>query len=343
LSSAELQFCGRPGVLPAMCLDVPSGAIVRRAKPVGAPKLPRMGVKDQSILIFSSLFVVGSFFWFPLLVYYAFRKCQTWKARFGLLIFVALVTLMPLSPKRGMRHNYLWKVWHDYFGTDFIYESFDAIAKDKAHLFAMIPHGIYPFGAALSLVGRGDDNFRNAKPVVAGAALRMPIFGHLIQAIGAVVASRKSISRALQSGTNLSMPTGGIAEIFLGSATEEVALLSRRKGFIKLAIQEGVPLVPVYVFGNSGALGLLKSSFLEWLSRTFRISVAPFVGRWGLPIPFRVPLRYAIGAPIPTVRTPKPTDAQVDAIQEQFTRALVALFEKHKGAYGWGDRKLKIV
>ena len=44
--------------------------------------------------------------------------------------------------------------------------------------------------------------------------MAVPIFGHLIQLMGAVRASPQGISEALRQGLNLAMPTGGIAEMF---------------------------------------------------------------------------------------------------------------------------------
>jgi 1-acyl-sn-glycerol-3-phosphate acyltransferase len=70
-----------------------------------------------------------------------------------------------------------------------------------------------------------------------------------------------------------------------------VALLKGRKGFVRLALKTGAPLVPVYVFGNSKLLRLLKlPELFERMSRWSRISLTPFFGRFGLPIPFRLPL-----------------------------------------------------
>jgi hypothetical protein len=42
----------------------------------------------------------------------------------------------------------------------------------------------------------------------------VPIFGHLLQLMGAIKATPQAISQALQQGLNLSMPVGGIAEMF---------------------------------------------------------------------------------------------------------------------------------
>ncbi len=60
---------------------------------------------------------------------------------------------------------------------------------------------------------------------------------------------------ALKSGKSLGINPGGIAEMYYGYPqpgwleNEEGILLSKRKGFIRLALKYGVDLVPVFVFG----------------------------------------------------------------------------------------------
>lgn len=49
----------------------------------------------------------------------------------------------------------------------------------------------------------------------------------------------------------MSLVPGGIAEMFLWEEHREVIKIRDRKGFVRIAVEQGVPLVPVYHFGNS--------------------------------------------------------------------------------------------
>ena len=51
---------------------------------------------------------------------------------------------------------------------------------------------------------------------------------------------------------------GGVAELFKCNLDEERIYLSKRKGFIKLALREGVDVIPIYFFGNTTVLRILK-------------------------------------------------------------------------------------
>jgi 2-acylglycerol O-acyltransferase 2 len=254
-------------------------------------RLKPISTVEEAIVIISSLTVVGSFFWVPLVFMQLYRKCETTKAKIALFAALLAAIFVPLNARKSFRQNRMWDAWHAYFSTQIRQEG--ALTGKSGKIFVVIPHGIFPFGGALSLVGKLGEYLGNPLPVVASAAMRVPVFGHLIQSMGAVPANKTAIGNALQAGKNLSLIPGGIAEIFAIRKREEVALLKDRKGFVRLALQHGAPLVPVYVFGTSRLLRLVKlPEIVERMSRWFRISLTPFWGRFGLPVPFRLPLLY---------------------------------------------------
>ena len=65
--------------------------------------------------------------------------------------------------------------------------------------------------------------------------------------------------------------------------------------------------------------------------------------RWGLPVPFKVPLLFAVGDAISVQQCNNPTNEQVAAVHAQFCKALVALFDKYKHTYGWSHKTLRLV
>ena len=73
-----------------------------------------------------------------------------------------------------------------------------------------------------------------------------------------------------------------------------------------------------------------------------------FHGRLGLPIPFQVPLLYALGRHIRIDAIPggvKLRQEDVDFVHNIFVRELQRTFQLHKRAYGcgWESKTLKIV
>lgn len=68
--------------------------------------------------------------------------------------------------------------------------------------------------------------------------------------MGAVRADRSNAIRILQTDKlNLLLYPGGSDEIFLTDPSSTETTIIARKGFIRLALQQGVDLVPSFVFG----------------------------------------------------------------------------------------------
>jgi 2-acylglycerol O-acyltransferase 2 len=73
---------------------------------------------------------------------------------------------------------------------------------------------------------------------------------------GAVDAGRATAHKVLDAGLSAIVYPGGSAEIFTTEPSSgrgddtTTFLLSNRKGFIKLALEHRVPIVPVVVYGE---------------------------------------------------------------------------------------------
>jgi 1-acyl-sn-glycerol-3-phosphate acyltransferase len=149
----------------------------------------------------------------------------------------------------------------------------EEINQGKNFLLVCQPHG------ALSLCGicsAIDCPTRTLPPTaVADALLHTPILKHVLGIFGLVSASKQSMIRQLKKpgaeGTVV-LYVGGMAELFLSCENEEKLYLKKRKGFIKLALTTGVDVVPVYLFGNTSVLSVLKTGPLASISRRFQVS-----------------------------------------------------------------------
>jgi hypothetical protein len=137
---------------------------------------------------------------------------------------------------------------------------------------------------------------------------------------------------------------GGIAELFLTDETDERLYLRKRKGFIKLALQQGVDVVPVYLFGNTNALSVLKTGFLAAISRKLQISLTYIWGKWYLPIPRDCKLLYASGQPLGMPHILDPSQADIDKWHEKYCSEVMRIFEKYKEKVPeYKHKKLEII
>lgn len=310
----------------------------------GAESCALSELLNEGVVVTSSVVLIGSFFWVPACLYYVWRKrCKTRRRKALFLGFLVILLTAPLPVDRRVARFSLWNRFLRYFSGKVVGEM--AGSTGRQSLFCLSPHGVFPFGIALSSIGRlNEAAFNGLRPVVASVMLRTPIVGHILKLVGAVSASPAAIDDALRKGHSLGIAPGGIGEIFLDPRKgKELLLLKDHKGFVKKAMAHGVPLVPVYVFGNSETLKRAPlPAVLEKVSRLVKASLVVFWGRWGLPVPFKVPLTFAIGEALSVERNPAPSPEQVDALHSRFCEALTAVFDRYKGGYGWGNKVLEL-
>jgi 1-acyl-sn-glycerol-3-phosphate acyltransferase len=141
--------------------------------------------------------------------------------------------------------------------------------------------------------------------------LTLPGLGWL-RKMGTVAASRENAHRALESGAALLVYPGGDYETNRPSWQSSKVDFAGRKGFIDLALERKVPIVPVVAIGGQEtALFLTRGERLAralMLDKLFRLKVLPIsiTFPWGLTvldIPGHIPLPAKI-----SIRVMKPID-----------------------------------
>lgn len=298
------------------------------------------GVPNAPFTIPPTLFLIGRFIVGNVSVTFLY---------FGLFVLLPL-TLMPQKFVPSLYQSWLSRAVAKYFSAIMITETY--LDPSEARLVVAPPHGVFPYGNLMACVAWPLAFGCCLRGLASSTALRAPIIKQVLRGIGVIDASRANARRFVEDGSSLGISTGGVAEVFEMSDTEECIVLRERKGLIKLAIRTGAPLVPSYVFGNTKILhcwcgqGLPRfcRDWLERISRKVGLALVVIYGRFGLPIPIRVPLLAVAGVPIPTkhIKCEDPTPQQVDEIQEKLLDAMEKLFDKYKGIYGWEDKRLVI-
>ena len=143
----------------------------------------------------------------------------------------------------------------------------------------------------------------------------MPGLGWL-RKFGTVAASQENARTALRSGATLLVYPGGDYEVHRPSWQRNRVDFDGRKGFIRLALEENVPIVPVVAIGGQEtALFLSRGERLArllLLDRVFRLKVLPI----SLALPWGVNVGDLLGhIPLPakiTVETLPPIDLRAE-------------------------------
>ncbi|KAF5281440.1 hypothetical protein FQA39_LY17794 [Lamprigera yunnana] len=145
-------------------------------------------------------------------------------------------------------------------------------------------------------------------------------------------------------GNVVAMMIGGTAEAF-HCKPGQYRLVLNRKGFIKIALKTGSPLVPVFSFGEtdlfdqvSNTEGSLLRRFQEWVKKLTGVAPIIPIGRGFLQytfgfVPVRKPVTTLIGSPLNVTKIEDPTPKEIDSLHERFVNHLTEFFEEHKHNY----------
>lgn len=124
----------------------------------------------------------------------------------------------------------------------------------KTYVFGIHPHGILPFGSLSALICGDKSGFNRLFPGVrfrflaASFCFYIPVYRDVLLGSGVIDAARYSAKNAIKRGFSLALVPGGATEALFSSPRQDVLYLKKRKGFIKLAIETGCSLVPVFSF-----------------------------------------------------------------------------------------------
>ncbi|XP_046625663.1 2-acylglycerol O-acyltransferase 1-like isoform X2 [Neodiprion virginianus] len=307
--------------------------------------------------------------WIMMLVFGGFTSCvitallliYTSVVRYFFLVYLAWVFFIDRETcERGGRSDswILWMrnhAWWHYFCAYFPIKLVKTADLDpsKNYLLCTFPHGVLCTGAfgafATDVLG-----FHKLYPglrvrmLTLGQHFNMPLFREFVYSFGACSASARSIEHLV------SVPGGGRATVLaVGGASESLkckpgtyrVILKRRKGFVRIALKHGAPLVPVFSFGETDLYSQVdnpEGSLLRYLQEMLRkfTGIAPVlpIGRglfqysFGI-VPRRRPVTVVVGAALNVPKISEPTREQIDEYQKKFIEKLVELFETHKHHY----------
>lgn len=179
---------------------------------------------------------------------------------------------------------------------------------------------------------------------------KIPIVRQLWWWVGVRPATREAIHGILANRESVVVIPGGVQECLYMEHESEVVFLRSRTGFVRLALQHGAPLVPVYAFGQTATYGWYRpgppwipASVVQLISRG--IGFAPLIlwGAYGTAVPKHAPITVVIGKPIPVPKVESPSPELVREYLDKFITELYELFEAHKAAAGLAGRQMKII
>ncbi|KAG5176427.1 diacylglycerol acyltransferase [Tribonema minus] len=219
----------------------------------------------------------------------------------------------------------------------------------KQYVFGLHPHGILVLSRAATYGPVWPTLFPgiDTRTLAATPLFQAPLVREICLWLGAVDARRAVAAKILAQGTSILLYPGGSREIFTtdGDSKETVLELSRRLGFIRLAVQSGASLVPVFTFGEKWAYSRVMAPRRVWRAalRYFKFPLIAFWGRWFTCTPRRVRLGMVVGRPIEVKQCSEPSVDELRVIMGVYAAAVRQLFEEHKAAYGYAEDETLVI
>ncbi|KAL2988448.1 hypothetical protein AAZX31_11G087000 [Glycine max] len=291
--------------------------------------------------------------------------------------FLFVFMVLPINQKSRFGRNlsrFICKHACNYFPITLHVEDMKAFDPNRAYVFGYEPHSVLPIGIVALAEHTG------FMPLPKVKVFYTPFLRHTWTWLGLTPATKKIFISLLASGHSCILIPGGVQEAFLMQRGTEIAFLKARRGFVRITMVKGRPLVPVFCFGQSNvykwwkpggkfflkfarAIKFTPICFLELAPNMYRssskVNSSIFVGnklkifakwdskRWIQmmlsPLPFRHPMHVVVGRPIELDKKPEPTTEEVAKIHSQFVEALQDLFERHKARAGYPNLELRIV
>jgi len=200
----------------------------------------------------------------------------------------------------------LWAFLNDYYFRLEV-DGWDRVPDEPSLLIGIHSGGSLTMDA-WTLVEAWQRHFEG-KRVLHGTAhdvlMAAPGLGDYFRACGVIPASRTGVSAALEAGHDVIVWPGGEQDAMRNWRKRDQAVLAGRKGFVRFALRQQVPIVPVATVGGHDTVFVLSEGrFLaKWtgLGKRLRGATMPIVS--GFPFPLAVeilPMHLPLPAKIRT-------------------------------------------
>ena len=128
--------------------------------------------------------------------------------------------------------------------------------KRQHYMFAMHPHNVFCASELLTFIFPNtlslfEEFTQSAVPLVASELLWLPGLGHLVAALGCESVGRDNLLAHVHAKHSVALIPGGIREMALAPRNRvDAVYIIHREGFLRIAYENRVPVVPILSLGE---------------------------------------------------------------------------------------------
>jgi hypothetical protein len=211
--------------------------------------------------------------------------------------------------------------------------------RGQAYVCCYNPHGAFATAGICYAMAefRLHHNMRKLDGSLCGASalFYVPIVREILLLLGVRDASKRTMRALLAAKRSIGMQPGGVWEQLHTDHKKEQCFCMRKLGFMRLAMEHGMPIVVVYAFGENQLYTTHNVAYKlrRWVAETLYLGIPVITGRWGLlfpVIPHATPITIVAGQPIPVgPPNPNPSAAELKVIYDKYEQELHRIFNKY--------------
>jgi len=208
------------------------------------------------------------------------------------------------------------------------------ITHTKQAIFLLHPHGIFSLTHAFHIgTDFTDWPYKNIRGVLHLFITTMPFMFDFMDEKKMVDSTYSHMKEALQKGDSMSMCLGNFTEGRYTHDTRITAIIKKRSGIFKMAIETGVPLIPVISYGEQSMFKQTNTfGFLEFISKKIGIQlncpsyscIKEWFSIYKKPLDKKVYTH--IGDPIDVGEARTPTSKEIEELRNRYIVALQELY-----------------
>jgi 1-acyl-sn-glycerol-3-phosphate acyltransferase len=299
-----------------------------------------------------SIFETAQPFSYPILLYMFLLGAMMTTVMFGIgtistvciLIYLDILQITPILDKLTDCIEYIDPGSLDRLQANIrkslLIETPEQPLEKKPHIFLFHPHGVFSVASVFHIGTRFTDwTHKPIKGTMTSKLLWMPFAKELFKKMNCVPADYEVLKKVLEGEESLSVCMGGVREILYTEPNKMRLSILKKRGIFKLAIETGMPIVPVISYGENELFEPVRTPWVLHIQKflipygiCFPFATLESCKTWlGLnKAPMKTPIRTVIGKAIDVGKARLATEKEIETLRETYFSVLRDLYKKTK-------------